>query len=693
MRNDPGAREGRPGEYRIIIRMAKGNSGARARELRRLLNEHNYRYHVLDAPVISDFEYDQLLRELLALERENPELVTPDSPTRRVGGQPTERFAKVAHPAPILSLGNAYSADEVRAWFERIRKVDDRVDRAGFVVEPKLDGLTVVLTYQEGLFTQGATRGDGVTGEDITPNLRTVRSLPLRVPVGASKRRSPTRLVVRGEALIFKAAFDALRKGMEAAGQRAYVNPRNTASGALRQLDPSLTAARPISLLCYGIVDGEGPLPRSQWETLEYLRDLGFPVPAEAAQAETLDLAIQAAEALEARRDQLAYEADGAVLKVDDLGLAQELGVVGKDPRGAVAFKFTAQVATTLLEDIGVNVGRTGVITPYAILTPVEIGGVTVRQATLHNFDYIRAKDIRVGDRVAIKRAGEVIPYVIGPVAEARVGGERAYRPPSKCPSCAEPLQRLPDEVAVYCINAACPAQLVRHLEHFAGRTAMDIEGLGIKVAELLVAEKLVRDVSDLYRLRASDLASLEGFAEKRADNLVRGIAASRQRSLARLINALGIRGVGETVAADLAGGFADLGTLASAGEETLQAMEGIGPSTSEAILDWFRRPANRRVVEKLRKAAVWPRGAPIARRKGRQPLAGKTFVVTGTLPGLTREGAKELILQNGGKVADSVSARTHYVLVGESPGSKLEKARALGVPTLDERGLRKLIG
>ena len=673
--------------------MAKGTSGARARELRRLLNEHNYRYHVLDAPVISDFEYDQLLRELQALERENPELVTPDSPTRRVGGQPTERFAKVAHPAPILSLGNAYSADEVRAWFERIRKVDDRVDGAGFVVEPKLDGLTVVLTYQEGLFTQGATRGDGVTGEDITPNLRTVRSLPLRVPVGPSKRRSPARLVVRGEALIFKAAFDALRKGMEAAGQRAYVNPRNTASGALRQLDPSLTAARPISLLCYGIVEGEGPLPGSQWETLEYLRDLGFPVPAESARAETLDQAIQAAEALEARRDRLAYEADGAVLKIDDLGLAQELGVVGKDPRGAVAFKFTAQVATTLLEDIGVNVGRTGVITPYAILTPVEIGGVTVRQATLHNFDFIRDKDIRVGDRVAIKRAGEVIPYVIGPVTEARKGGERSYRPPSKCPSCAEPLQRLPDEVAVYCINAACPAQLVRHLEHFAGRTAMDIEGLGIKVAELFVAEKLVRDVADLYRLQASELSSLEGFAEKRAENLVRAIADSRARSLARLINALGIRGVGETVAADLAGGFADLGALASAGPETLQMVEGIGPSTAEAILDWFRRPANRRVIEKLRKAGVWPRGAPIARRKGRQPLAGKTFVVTGTLPGLTREEVKELIVQNGGKLADSVSARTHYVVVGESPGSKLEKARALEIPTLDERGLRKLIG
>ena len=672
--------------------MAKGSAAARAQELRRLINEHNYRYHVLDAPVVSDHEYDLLLRELQALEQDHPELITTDSPTHRVGGRPSDRFAKVAHPAPILSLGNAYSADEVRAWFERICRLDERVEGAAFVVEPKLDGLTVVLTYRDGLFMQGATRGDGVTGEDITPNLRTVRTLPLRVPVAAPKRRPPARLVVRGEALIFKAAFEALRKEMEAAGQRAYVNPRNTASGALRQLDPALTAARPISLLCYGIVDADGAVPATQWESLDYLRDLGFPVASEIARSKTLDDAIQTAESLEARREKLPYEADGAVLKLDDLGLAADLGVVGKDPRGAMAFKFTAQVASTRLEDIGVNVGRTGVITPYAILSPVEIGGVTVRQATLHNFDYIRDKDIRVGDRVAIKRAGEVIPYVIGPVTEARAGGERTYRPPSKCPSCAEPLQRLPDEVAVYCINAACPAQLVRHLEHFAGRITMDIEGLGIKVAEVLVAEGLTRDVADLYRLQASHLASLDGFAEKRAENLIRAIDASRGRSLARLINALGIRGVGETVAADLAAGFDDLGALAAARTDDLQALEGIGPSTAEAIVAWFRRPANRRVIEKLDKAGVWPRGARPAKRSGRQPLAGKIFVITGTLSGLSREQAKELIQKSGGRVTDSVSAKTNYLVAGEAPGSKLDKARSLGIPVLDERSLRKLI-
>ncbi|HSB91324.1 MAG TPA: NAD-dependent DNA ligase LigA [Anaerolineales bacterium] len=671
--------------------MAKGSPAARADELRRLINEHNYRYHVLDAPVISDYEYDKLVRDLQALEQEHPELVTPDSPTHRVGGQPSERFAKVAHPAPILSLSNAYTPDEVRAWFERIRRLDDRVERSAFVVEPKLDGLTVVLTYRDGLFRQGATRGDGVTGEDITPNLRTVRTLPLRVPVAASKKRPPSRLVVRGEAIIFKAAFEKLRKDMEAAGQKAYVNPRNTASGALRQLDPSLTASRPISLLCYGIVDADGSVPGTQWEALEYLRGLGFPVASEIERVSSLEEAIQTGEALEARRESLPYEADGVVIKIDDLGVAADLGTVGKDPRGALAFKFSAQVATTRLEDIGVNVGRTGVITPYAILSPVEISGVTVRQATLHNFDFIRDKDIRVGDRVAIKRAGEVIPYVIGPVVEARKGSERAYRPPTKCPSCGEPLQRLPDEVAVYCINAACPAQLVRHLEHFAGRTAMDVEGLGIKVAELLVSQKRVHDVGDLYRLQASDLADLEGFAEKRAENLIRSIDASRDRSLARLINALGIRGVGETVAADLARGFADLGALAASSENELQALEGIGPSTAEAIAGWFRRPANRRLVEKLRKAGVWPRGAP-KRKGGRQTLAGKTFVLTGTLPGLSREHAKELIQEHGGRVSDSVSSKTSYVVAGEAPGSKLEKARSLGIPVLDEAGLRRLI-
>jgi DNA ligase (NAD+) len=673
--------------------MAKGNPAARAEELKRLLNEHNYRYHVLDAPVISDLEFDRLLGELRALEQAHPDLATPDSPTRRVGGQAAGRFAKVSHPRPILSLANAYSADEVSAWYDRIRRLDERVERTAFVVEPKLDGLTVVLTYQDGLFVLGATRGDGITGEDITANLRTVRSLPLRIPIAPKGPRPPKRLVVRGEALIFKANFERLREKMEQAGEKAYVNPRNTASGALRQLDPSLTASRPISLLCYEVVEADSSRPTSQWESLEYLRALGFPVPAEVTRTPGLTQAIEVAQAWETRREELPFEADGVVIKMDDLRLAADLGVVGKDPRGAIAFKFTAQVATTRLEDIGVNVGRTGVITPYAILSPVEVSGVTVRQATLHNFDFIRDKDIRIGDRVAIKRAGEVIPYVIGPIVEARKGGERAYRPPKKCPSCGEALQQLPEEVAVYCVNAACPAQLVRHLEHFASRGAMDIEGLGIKVAELLVVHRLVSDAADVYRLRAEDLAELEGFAEKRAENLIRSIDASRSRSLARLINALGIRGVGETVAADLAGHFPDLGALASSHVDDMQQVEGIGPTTAEGIVEWFRRPGNRRLVEKLRKAGVWPKGVKPVRRGGKRPLDGKTFVITGTLPGLSREQAKSLIVERGGKVTDSVSPRTSFVIVGEAPGSKLDKARTLGVPTLDENGLRKLLG
>lgn len=663
---------------------------ARAEELRRLIHAHNYRYHVLDSPVISDSQFDDLLRELRELEARYPELATPDSPTSRVGGQPSEKFRRVRHPSSILSLGNAYSADEVRAWFDRVRRLDDRVAGADFVVEPKIDGLTVVLHYQEGVFQLGATRGDGEVGEDITPNLRTVRSLPLRVPVEDKGMTPPRRLVVRGEAVILRSAFEEMNRRLAEAGERTYVNPRNAASGALRQLDPSLTAARPISLLCYSIVEAEGAVPSRQVEVLDYLDRMGFPVPREAVHVRGLDPAIEAAARLQAVRDQLPYEADGAVLKVNDLRLAADLGVVGKDPRGAIAFKFPSQEATTRLLDIGVNVGRTGVITPYAILEPVEVGGVTVRQATLHNFDFIEEKDIRIGDSVVIKRAGEVIPYVIGPVLDARPKGAPRYRPPDACPSCGERLSRVEGEVAVYCVNAACPAQLVRNLEHFASRGAMDIEGLGIKVAEQIVAGRKVGDVADLYRLRIKDLLGLEGFAEKKAANLIAAIDASRRRSLTRLIQALGIHGVGESVAADLARHFRDLESLQQASLDTLQEIEGVGPNLAASIRDWFRQPRNRAMLRKLARAGVSPQTErrPAA---GRATLQGLTFVLTGTLPTLSREQARELIERHGGRVATGVSRKTNYLVVGEEPGSKLEEGRNLGVPTLDEAGLRRL--
>jgi DNA ligase (NAD+) len=671
--------------------MVEESIQARAEELRQQINYHNYRYHVLSSPVISDYEFDLLMRELQTLESEYPEIISPDSPTLRVGGQPAERFERVPHPAPILSLSNAYDADEVRAWFDRISKLDDRVPGSDFSVEPKLDGLTVVLHYENGIFTLGATRGDGEYGEDITANLKTVRSLPLRIPIADEGVEAPSRLVVRGEAIILLNDFEEMNRRLEQAGERTYVNPRNTASGALRQLDPKLTAQRPISLLCYSIIEGEDSQPDRQLDVIEYLRRMGFPVPDEIHHCEDLESAISVGEQMAQRRDDLPYEADGVVIKINDLKLAADLGFVGKDPRGALAYKFPTQVVTTMLQDIGVNVGRTGVITPYAILKPVEVGGVTVSQATLHNFDFIEEKDIRIRDRVLLKRAGEVIPYVIGPVIEARKGDERPFSPPNRCPSCGEPLERLPGEVAVYCVNATCPAQLVRNLEHYASRSAMDIEGLGIRIAKQLVEAGLVSDVADLYQLTEENLLTLEGFAEKKADNLLSAIDATRERSLARLINAIGVRGVGVTVAVDLARHFRNMKAFQAASQQELEGIEGIGPNIAATIVDWNAQLSNRELLKKLQQAGIWPIEGDRGETKP-GPLTGMTFVLTGKLPTFTRGEAKALIEECGGKVAGSVSRNTSYVVAGESAGSKLDRALALGVPVLNEAGLRSLI-
>ncbi|MEW5868329.1 MAG: NAD-dependent DNA ligase LigA [Chloroflexota bacterium] len=667
---------------------------ARLAQLRQEVHFHNHRYHVLDAPLISDYEFDHLLAELRQIEAEHPEWITPDSPSQRVGSQPAERFARVRHPAPILSLANAFGAQDVRAWYERIVRLDERVSAASYVVEPKIDGLSVVLHYRQGQFVQGATRGDGEVGEDVTTNLRTLRALPLRIPVDPAGPAAPEYLVVRGEVFINVKDFEELNRRLEQAGEKTYLNPRNTAAGSLRQLDPALTAARPLNLLVYAIVAGEGQFPNTQWERLAYLASLGFPVTQDASFHKTLEDAITTCEAWADGRAKLPFEADGVVIKIDDLQLAENLGYVGKDPRGAVAFKFPAQEVTTRLLNIGVNVGRTGRLTPYAMLEPVDIGGVIVKQATLHNFDYIAEKDIRIGDRVRVKRAGEVIPYVIGPVVELREAGAAPYQPPQVCPTCGEPVENLPGEVDWYCVNAACPAQLIRNLEHFVSRGAMDIVGLGIKIVEQLVASGQVKDVADLYTLQREALLALEGFAEKKADNLLQAVDASRGRSLARLLTALGVRGVGEVVAADLARYFPDLDLLGSATLEDLQRVEGIGPNIAQAIVDWFARPANRQVLGKLRQAGVWPRAEPAALPDSRaQPLAGLTFVVTGTLPGLSRDEAKAYIQSHGGKVTDAVSKKTSYLVVGDSPGSKLAKAQELGVPVLDEAGLRSLAG
>ena len=663
----------------------------RLEELRRTINDHNYRYHVLDQPVVSDAEYDQLLAELRAIEDEHPEWITPDSPTQRAGAQPSAKFSKVRHPAPVLSLGNAFSEADLRVWFERISRVDERVRKASFVAEPKLDGLSVVLHYQDGLFVQGATRGNGEVGEDVTPNLRTLRTLPLRIPVELGGPKPPADLYVRGEVFFTKADFEALNKRQAEKGGQIYQTARNTAAGTLRQLDPAITAARPLRLFVYNIVSARGEAPATQWETLEMLRKLGFPVAEEARLCKTLDEVLATYEDWKATRDELPHEVDGMVVKINDLRLAEDLGFVGKDPRGAIAYKFPALEVTTTLQDIGVNVGRTGVLTPYAMLEAVEIGGVIVRQATLHNFDFIEEKDIRVGDRVLVKRAGDVIPYVIGPVLGARSGKEKKYVPPKTCPVCGQAVEHLEGEVAWYCVNAACPEQLVRNVEHFVA--VLDVVGMGISTAVQLIEAGLIKDAADLYSIRKEDLLKLEGFAEKKAENLIASIAASRTRSLEQLIYALRIRGVGGVASQLLARKYRHLDELTRASAEDIDEIQGIGPSIAQAIVDWFAKPTNRNVLKKLKKAGFWPSSAPPTAPSGPQPFAGLTFVITGTLSTFSRKEAKDFIESRGGKVTDSVSSKTSYVVVGEDAGSKLEKARQLGVPTLDEAGLRALGG
>jgi DNA ligase (NAD+) len=663
------------------------------KELREQIHYHNYRYHVLDAPVISDVEYDRMMMRLREIEAQHPEWITPDSPTQRMSGQVSEKFSKVRHPGPILSLANAFNLDDVRAWYERIFKLDRRVASSGFVLEPKIDGLSVVLHYRNGTLELGATRGDGEIGEDITANMRTVKSIPLHIPVDGKAGAAPEYIAVRGEAFINIRDFEILNKRLEEAGEKTYLNPRNTAAGSLRQLDSGITTQRPLTMLVYQIVTIKGKeLPATQWETLKYLRDMGFPVTPDAERYSDLNSMLKACERWLQSRDRFPFEVDGVVIKLDDLQLAADLGIVGKDPRGALALKFPAREVTTRLNDIGVNVGRTGVLTPYAIMEPVEVGGVIVKQATLHNFDYIEEKDIRIGDRILLKRAGDVIPYVIGPVIDARIGSEHVYQPPKNCPACGQAVEHYEGEVAWYCVNSACPAQLIRNVEHFVSRGAMDIVGLGIRIVEQLVESDLVKDVADLYRLQTINLYSLEGFAQKKVDNLLAAIDDSRNRPLERLINALGIRGVGEVMAGDLAQIFQDVDHLSKATPLELQMIEGVGPNIAMAIVDWFSRPANQKMLKKLKESGVWP----VNERKmvsGEGKLAGLVFVVTGTLPDFSRDGIKEWIQARGGKVTDSVSKNTSYLVAGESAGSKLDKARILGVPVVDQAGLMKLAG
>ncbi|MBN1890559.1 MAG: NAD-dependent DNA ligase LigA [Thermoflexales bacterium] len=705
----------------------------RIAQLREQLTYHNYRYYVLDSPLIADAEYDQLMVELRRLEAEHPHLVSPDSPTQRVGAQPSDKFAKVAHPKPILSLGNAFSADDVRAWWERVGKLRAAgVPPVAFTVEPKIDGLTVVLTYEDGLLVQGATRGDGEVGEDITQNLRTIRAVPLRLMSSSksqiTKSKSPRadqpalpgfqtqppadpplpishRLVVRGEAYLPKTKFEALNRALAEAGEKTFANPRNAAAGSLRQLDPRITAARPLALLCYAIVEMEPATRNSQiancklqiatqWDLLNYLHALGFPVALDVARRfESLDEAIRYCVEWTERRDSLPYEVDGMVIKIDDLDVQEELGVVGKDPRGQVALKFPPREATTKLLRVQVNVGRTGTLNPVAVLAPVEIGGVTVEHATLHNFDDIARKDIRLGDTVIVKRAGDVIPYVAGPVPDLRDGSEQKVVAPQVCPFCQSPVAVDADKVAIYCPNHDCPGRLDRRIDHYVSRGAMDIEGLGFKIVAQLIEAGLIADVADLYALRKEQLLELEGFAEKKAANLLDAIEASKTRPLQRLIVGLGIPNVGATVAELFAQRFGSLDALAAATAGQLQEIEGIGPVIAESVVEWFGRPANRGLLARLKQAGVAPGTSVPQAAAGAGPLAGLTFVITGTLPAMSRAEAEAFVKQHGGKVSGSVSTKTSYLVVGAEPGgAKTGKAQALGVPMIDEAQLREMV-
>jgi DNA ligase (NAD+) len=592
----------------------------------------------------------------------------------------------------MLSLDNAFDPDELRAWRDRVARLLPSRSELEFVVEPKIDGLSIVLHYDDGQLVLGATRGDGTIGEDITPNLRTLWTVPLVIPTEREHCTAPRRLVVRGEVYMNRRDFERFNAEQTARGERVYANPRNFAAGSVRQLDPTITAGRPLRFWAYQVIEIDGGAKlETQWQALEYLRALGFQVNPESRHHGAFDSVVeQCARALE-HREGLPYEIDGLVIKVDRFEQQQRLGAVGNAPRWAIAYKFPATEAITRLNRIGVNVGRTGILMPFAELEPVQIGGVIVRNATLHNLDYIRDRDIREGDKVAVKRAGEVIPQVLRPLVELRTGDEREFAMPTQCPACGESVVQEAGEVGIYCVNSACPAQLIRSLEYFVSRGAMDIDGFGIRQAEMFVDEGLVHDVADVFSLRPESLESLAGFKQKRITNLMRAIEEAKHRPVARVLAALGIRGVGGTVAELLVKHFGSIDSIATADEAALEAIGGIGPILAKNVVDWFRNPRNHQVVDKLRGAGV--NFAEIQPAEpGRQPLAGMTFVITGTLPTLSREQAADLIVRAGGKVTGSVSGKTNYLLAGESPGTKLDRAQKLGVAVIGESELCQLI-
>ncbi|HEV2878045.1 MAG TPA: NAD-dependent DNA ligase LigA [Candidatus Eremiobacteraceae bacterium] len=657
----------------------------RAAELRELLDRYNYEYYVLDSPTVSDAEWDSLFRELVTLEEKHPELRTPDSPTQRVGAAPSGSFEEYKHVVPMLSLGNAFGEEELRQWNQRVTKLLNNAPHT-YVAELKIDGLAIALRYERGVFVSGGTRGDGSVGENITPNLRTIRSIPLRL-----NGKVPEVLEVRGEVYMRRSEFDKMNEKRIAAGEPAFANPRNASAGAVRQLDPRITASRPLRFFAYALGEVKPSFDAdTQWHLLEKFKSYGLPVNKEARHFDDFDELVKFCESWEDKRDNIDYGIDGVVVKIDAFDQQRKLGYVGRDPRWATAFKFPAEEAQTRLISIEVNVGRTGSVNPYAVLEPVQVGGVTVTTATLHNEDYVHQKDIRAGDQVIVRRAGEVIPEIVRPVTEARAGKRLpVYQLPKKCPACGADVYRPEGEAMAYCTNPSCPAQFKESLVHFAH--VMDIEGLGYKVCETLITSGLVKDVADLYFLTQADLLSLPRTGEKSASNLLRNIETSKTRPFWRILYALGIRFVGGQNAQILANAFPSIDELGSATLDVLQSAPQIGPKIAQSVVEYFQQPQNRAVIEKLKRAGVNLRETSAVRPSADGPLVGKTFVLTGTLPNLSREEATALIAEAGGKVSGSVSKKTDYVVAGESAGSKLTKAEQLGVKVVGESELRKL--
>jgi len=653
----------------------------RIEELREVINHHNYRYYVLDSPEISDAEYDELMRELKQLESEHPKLVTPDSPTQRIGAPPVEAFGVVEHPQPLLSLTNAFSYEELAAWHKRVSKLLGG-RQFDLVCEPKIDGLAIALTYVDGLLVTGATRGDGYRGENITQNLKTIRSIPLSVP-----KEAPPRFEVRGEVYLPKAGFKKLNEERAKEGLPLFANPRNAAAGSVRQLDSGITARRPLDIFVYGLGWAEGKaVPDTHWEIMQYLKSLGFKINPNIALVHSLDEVEKYHESWGQSREKVPYEADGIVAKVDSIALQQELGTVAHEPRWAIAYKFPAVQGTTKLIDIGINVGRTGSLNPYAILEPVRVGGVVISSAALHNEDDIHRKDIRIGDWVVVQRAGEVIPEIVEPVVSRRTGKEEIFSMPSHCPVCGSEVIKPEGEAMHRCTNAACPSQALEKIKHFVSRGAMDIDGVGEKLCQALFEAGLIKDAADLYYLTKEQLLGLERMADKSASKVLSSIEKSKDRPLARIIFALGILHVGEQYAELLAQEFQSISKLDKASKKKLSKIHSIGPRIAESIVAFFRQEGNIQIIEKLKKAKVKLKREKVKEARPEElPWAKLEFVLTGKLQSFSRSEAEAKIKALGGKAGSDVTKKTSYVVVGTDPGSKLAKAEKLGIETLSE--------